>query len=285
MPPSADRLFSLAAQSGAMDRRVRKLLAISVLLVLLALALWGPGDSCTVPYARGQEAAGEWVNSTAHIGTDHGTIVVELADEGAPITVGNFITLADAAFYDNMRWHRVVDDFVIQTGDPNSRDQNPWNDGTGGSSQTIPLEINDTLTHEDGAIGMARSSDPDSASSQFYICDGPQHGLDGNYAVFGYVVAGMDVVRSIASVEVWGNVRPALSQHPVEDVWLYSVRITHGYWNTTDELPDGPTHPISGGGVLGGVATGMAAVAVAAPLGLVPVAFVLFKRARRMGER
>ena len=268
-----------------MDRRVRKMVAIAVLLAMIALALWAPSDSCSIPYARGQEAAGEWVNSRAHISTDHGTIVVELADEGAPITVDNFITLADAGFYDNMKWHRVVDDFVIQTGDPNSRDQNPYNDGMGGSSQTIPLEINDTLTHEDGAIGMARSSDPDSASSQFYICDGPQNGLDGNYAVFGYVVEGIDVVRSIASVEVWGNLRPALSQHPVEDVWLYGVRITPGFWNTTDELPDGPTDVLSGEGLMGGVAMGAAAVAVAVPLVLVPLAFILFKRARSRGER
>ena len=269
----------------AMDRRVRKLLSIAVFLIVVAVILWDPWDSCSAPLASGQETPeGDWVNSTAHISTDHGTIVVELADELAPITVGNFIGLADGSFYDNMRWHRVVDDFVIQTGDPNSRDQNPYNDGTGGSSQTIPLEIHEDLTHEDGAIGMARSSDPDSASSQFYICDGEQSGLNGNYAVFGYVVEGMDVVRSIASVEVYGNMRPALSQHPVEDVWLYGVRITHGYWNETEELPDGPTETTVSGGSLGGVGLFGLGMMVAAPLALVPLAFVLLKKARARGE-
>jgi peptidyl-prolyl cis-trans isomerase B (cyclophilin B) len=269
-----------------MDRRVRKLLSIAVFLIVVAVILWDPWDSCSAQVARGQEAPqGEWVNSTAHISTDHGTIVVELADVDAPITVGNFVGLADQSFYDNMRWHRVVDDFVIQTGDPNSRDQNPYNDGTGGSSQTIPLEIHEDLTHEDGAIGMARSSEPDSASSQFYICDGAQNGLDGSYAVFGYVVDGMDVVRSIASVEVYGNRRPALSQHPVEDVWLYSVRVTHGHWNETEVLPDGPTDSTVSGGSLGGVGILVMALTVAAPLLLIPVAFVLFKQARARGER
>ena len=269
-----------------MDRRVPKLLSITVFILIVVVILWNPRDSCASPLTNGEEVepAEVWINSIAYIATDHGTIVVELADEGAPITVGNFIGLADAAFYDNMRWHRVVDDFVIQTGDPNSRDLNPYNDGSGGSSQTIPLEINDTLLHEDGAIGMARSNDPDSASSQFYICDGAQHNLDEDYAVFGYVVEGIDVVRSIASVDVYGNTRPALSQHPVEDVWLYSVRITPGYWNTTDELPDGPTETTVSGGSLGGVGIVAMAMVMAVPLVLIPLAFIMFKRAKGRGE-
>lgn len=267
-----------------MDRRVRKLMSISVFFVVVAVILWDPGNSCRASMADVQTPPSEWVNSMAHISTNHGMMIVELADEDAPITVGNFITLADQVFYDNMKWHRVVDDFVIQTGDPNTRDLNPYNDGSGGSSQTIPLEIHENLTHEDGAIGMARSTDPDSASSQFYICDGPQNGLDNDYAVFGYVVDGMDVVRSIASVDVYGNTRPALSQHPVEDVWLYSVRITPGYWNETAELPDGPTESTVSGGSLGGVSLIALAVAVAVPLLLIPMAFLLFKRAKAKGE-
>ncbi|UCC92510.1 MAG: peptidylprolyl isomerase [Thermoplasmata archaeon] len=268
-----------------MDRRVRKLSVMATLFVVLVAVPWAPATDQVASQADVQAPESEWINSTAHINTDHGTIIVELADEDAPITVGNFITLADLAFYNNMRWHRVVDDFVIQTGDPNSRDQNPYNDGTGGSTQTIPLEIHENLTHEDGAIGMARSSEPDSASSQFYICDGAQNGLDGNYAVFGYVVEGMDVVRSIASVEVYGNTRPVLSQHPVEDVWLYSVRVTPGYYNETDELPDGPTGAtVSGGGVTGAGLVAMAVV-VAVPLVIIPIAFVMFRQAQRRGEK
>jgi peptidyl-prolyl cis-trans isomerase B (cyclophilin B) len=260
-------------------------LVITLFLAAFALLIWGPSDTCNVKGETADAAVpeGEWVNSTAYISTDHGMIIVELADNDAPITVANFIGLADAMFYDNMRWHRVVDDFVIQTGDPNSRDNNPYNDGTGGSTQTIPLEIHENLTHEDGAIGMARSSEPDSASSQFYLCDGAQHNLDGNYAVFGYVVEGIDVVRSIASVDVYGNTRPVLSQHPVDDVWLYNVRIDQGYWNVT-EVDDGPTEPVVDTGGIKLAAGGAMVVAVAVPLAIIPLAFILFRKARRRGE-
>ena len=102
--------------------------------------------------------------------------------------------------------------------------------------------------------------------------------------MFGYVVEGIDVVRSIASVDVNGNSRPALSQQPVENVWLYSVRITPGYLNETAELPDGPTESTVSGGSLGGVGLVALGVAVAVPLLLIPMAFLLFKRAKAKGE-
>jgi cyclophilin family peptidyl-prolyl cis-trans isomerase len=165
-------------------------------------------------------------NRIALIDTSYGIITIELYERRAPITTGNFINLSIDAFYDGLLFHRVIDDFVIQTGDPNTRDNNPYNDGSGGSAKTIPLEIHPELTHIDGAVGMARSTDPDSASSQFYICDGPQHGLDGDYAVFGIVIDGIDVVRKIAQVDTWGNKRPILKDHPIEDVYMYSVFIT-----------------------------------------------------------
>jgi peptidyl-prolyl cis-trans isomerase B (cyclophilin B) len=260
------------------------MLVMVLFLAAFALLIYGPSDTCRVNgEPTGIQVKGEWVNSTAYISTDHGMIIIELADMDAPITVGNFIELADAMFYDNMRWHRIVDDFVIQTGDPNTRDNNPYNDGSGGSTKTIPLEIHENLTHEDGAIGMARSQELDSASSQFYICDGPQHNLDENYAVFGFVIEGMDVVRSIASEPVNGNTRPALSQQPVDEVWLYSVRIDHGFYNIT-EIPDGPTEPVVEGSGLTYAAGGLVVIAVALPLILVPLMFILFRRAKRSGE-
>lgn len=176
-----------------------------------------------------------YVNSTAVIITNWGTIKIMLYDLGAPITVQNFINLSDSKFYDDIKFHRVIDDFVIQTGDPNTKDDNPYNDGWGGSDSTIPLEINDNLTHVDGAVGMARGADPDSASSQFYICDGPQHQLDGDYAVFGVVIEGMEVVRKIASAETYGYKRPLLKDHPVDDIIMLRVYIIHGgYVNKSD---------------------------------------------------
>lgn len=143
-----------------------------------------------------------------------GEIVLELFLNWAPVTVENFVGLTEQGFYDGIFFHRIINDFVIQSGDPSCTEviaypgTNPTC-GDGGSDNTIPLEIHENLTHINGAIGMARGTDPDSASSQFYICDTPQHGLDnGNrtleddpgYAVFGVVREGLEIVKAAAGV-------------------------------------------------------------------------------------
>lgn len=171
----------------------------------------------------------------------YGTIRIELYDNMAPITTQNFVDLANRDFYDGIMFHRCIDDFVAQTGDPNTKNMNPYDDGSGGSGTTIPLEINYNATHIDGAVGMARSSEPDSASSQFYICDGPQHGLDDEvrmadsgshgYAVFGVVVEGLDIAKRIAGTETYGSTRPLLKDHPVDDIIMTSVTIEEGDWS------------------------------------------------------
>jgi len=129
-------------------------------------------------------------NRAATIVTEKGTIKFELYEKEAPITTKNFIELAQRGFYDGLTFHRVEPGFVIQGGDPGG-------DGTGGSGKTIPLEINSSLTHKKGAVGMARSQDPNSASSQFYIALEDATFLDKNYAVFGQVIEGQDVVEKI----------------------------------------------------------------------------------------
>ena len=143
-----------------------------------------------------------------------GDIVIELFLNWAPITVSNFVGLVNESFYDGIFFHRVIDDFVMQAGDPTCTAIGvyPASDpscGSNGSDETIPFEADANLTHINGAVGMARGLDPDSASSQFYICDGSQHGLDnGNrsqeddpgYAVFGVVREGMDLVQAAAQV-------------------------------------------------------------------------------------
>jgi cyclophilin family peptidyl-prolyl cis-trans isomerase len=150
-------------------------------------------------------------NRIADIETSMGAMTVELYEARAPDTTSNFIELANRGFYNDLTFHRVIDDFMIQGGDPKC-------DGTGGSGKTIKLEIHPELTHVDGAVAMARSQHPASASSQFYICDGAQPRLDGQYAVFGRVTNGMDVVRAIAQVETDSRDRP------VENVTI--IRIT-----------------------------------------------------------
>ncbi len=165
--------------------------------------------ACIFPMACSSDKA-----PVAVLETSLGTIKFKLYDEKAPVTTANFIKLAESGFYDGLIFHRVVDNFVIQTGDPTGT-------GKGGSGETIPLEIVEGLTHTNGAVGMARSSDPNSATSQFYICESAQHSLDGKYAVFGQVIKGMTVIRAIASVKTDKNERP------LEDVVMTKVYIKY----------------------------------------------------------
>lgn len=128
---------------------------------------------------------------------DYGTITVELDADAAPITVQNFLDLADSGFYDGLTFHRIIEGFMIQGGDPEGT-------GMGGSGKTIKGEfsangVENPLSHTRGAISMARSSAMDSASSQFFIVQKDSTFLDGQYACFGYVTDGMDVVDAIAA--------------------------------------------------------------------------------------
>ena len=128
---------------------------------------------------------------------DYGTITAELDAEAAPITVENFVKLAKDGFYDGLTFHRIMTGFMIQGGDPDGN-------GTGGSGTNIKGEfgangVNNPLSHTRGAISMARSKAMDSASSQFFIVHEDSTFLDGQYACFGYVTSGMDVVDAICA--------------------------------------------------------------------------------------
>ena len=146
----------------------------------------------------------------AVIKTSKGDIRVQLAGDDAPIHVGNFVELARKGFYDNLKFHRYVPGFVIQGGCPNTRDMTSdevargmrgpdGQPGTGGSGYRIVHEYdtNPRNSHEDGALAMARSSNPDSAGSQFYFCLGAQHMLDNDYTVFGQTIEGLDVIGAL----------------------------------------------------------------------------------------
>ena len=146
----------------------------------------------------------------ATIETDRGTIVVELWDDVAPNHVLNMIELGEKGFYDGLGFHRILDNFVIQGGCPNTKEGASGMPGTGGPGHNVDAEFNDRM-HEEGVLSMARSADPNSAGSQFFIClsrAGCQH-LDGQYTAFGKVIEGMDVVRAIAAVEKDGNGFPS----------------------------------------------------------------------------
>lgn len=144
------------------------------------------------------EASEELLSGTHHAEIqvkDYGTITVELDADTAPITVTNFVNLAKDGFYDNLTFHRIMDGFMIQGGDPNG-------DGTGGADQTIKGEfssngVENEISHTRGTISMARAQDPDSTSSQFFIVQEDSDYLDGNYAAFGHVTSGMEIVDQI----------------------------------------------------------------------------------------
>ena len=126
---------------------------------------------------------------------DYGTIEVELDGDTAPITVANFVKLVNEKFYDGLTFHRIMSGFMIQGGDP-------LGNGTGGSDETIKGEfssngVENNISHKRGVISMARSSEPDSASSQFFIMHQDADYLDGQYAAFGKVTKGMSVVDKI----------------------------------------------------------------------------------------
>ena len=126
---------------------------------------------------------------------DYGTIEVELDADSAPVTVTNFVKLAQDGFYDGLTFHRIIDGFMIQGGDPNGN-------GTGGSDENIKGEfsnngVENNISHTRGTISMARAQDPDSGSSQFFIVQADSTFLDGDYAGFGHVTEGMDIVDKI----------------------------------------------------------------------------------------
>ena len=146
----------------------------------------------------GDSAGGAGGAYTARIEVEgYGTITAELHTSAAPETVANFVSLAREGFYDGLTFHRIIEGFMLQGGDPNG-------DGTGGSETAIKGEFSDNgvenpLSHTRGAISMARSDDYDSASSQFFIVQEDSTYLDGSYASFGYVTEGMDVVDAICA--------------------------------------------------------------------------------------
>lgn len=149
-------------------------------------------------------------DEVAVLKTSQGTIRVALDCVGAPIHAANFCELATMGFYDGLKFHRYVPGFVIQGGCPNTRDMTPEQvasgqpgpdgmPGTGGPGWNIQEEYstNPNNSHEDGALAMARSMDPNSAGSQFYFCLGPQHNLDSGYTVFGRTLEGKDVIARL----------------------------------------------------------------------------------------
>jgi cyclophilin family peptidyl-prolyl cis-trans isomerase len=151
--------------------------AMKVMMILMALIMTINAETAKAK------------NPVVVLETSEGTIELELYPNVAPKHVANFLELANKGFYNGVIFHRVIDGFMIQGGDPTGT-------GMGDSGKRIPAEFNDSLHHA-GTLSMARSNDPNSASCQFFICLGPQSFLDHKYTVFGNTIKGYDVVQKI----------------------------------------------------------------------------------------
>lgn len=151
-------------------------------------------------------------NRIAVFDTSRGTFKVELFEDNAPKTAGNFISLVEKGFYDGLVFHRVIDDFMIQGGDPRG-------DGTGGPGYTIDDEFGEGLKHDTRGILSMANAGPDTGGSQFFITLVPTPWLDGKHAIFGKVVEGMDVIDTI------GNVQTGSMDRPVEPVTMNKITL------------------------------------------------------------
>lgn len=193
----------------------RTVLCTGLLLVLLT----GSGCSQQAPAKPAEPAretqqaqSADFKNRTAVFETSKGTFKVELFDDKAPKTAGNFATLAQKGFYNGLIFHRVIDNFMIQSGDPNGN-------GTGGPGYTIPDEFSPDLKHDKAGILSMANRGPNTGGSQFFITLDATPWLDNKHAVFGRVTEGMDVVKAI------GKVKTGAQDKPLEDVVIKKITI------------------------------------------------------------
>lgn len=207
--------------------KLKKLVLIVTCFSLFSVFLLGCSNSTKTEDSEATNSSEE-VNKEVKISSEdlpvatiaikgYGTIKAELYPNIAENTVKNFISLASSGFYDGLTFHRVIENFMIQGGDPKG-------DGTGGTDYSIEGEfkangIENPLKHEDGVLSMARSSSYNSAGSQFFIMNSTASYLDGNYAAFGKVIDGLDIVYKISKVNTDSN------DKPLESIIIESITI------------------------------------------------------------
>lgn len=196
-------------------RQIGFILLVAIVVVAIVGIYYYTSDNETI---RDNEVEG---NPIAVMDTTMGTIKIELFEDKVPNTVANFIKLVTDGFYDGMNFYRVLDGFMIQAGryyPDGSQKQSPYG--------TIEFETHPDVRHIDGTISMARGDDLNSASSEFFICDGDQPELDDNYAAFGVVIDGIEVVHNIADQPNDGA-HPAGGGRPYTDIVIKSVTIEY----------------------------------------------------------
>ena len=198
----------------------------SVLALIIACAL-PVAAAAQATKGKGKKVALDYANTIATLQTDLGDIQIKFFYDKAPKHVENFINLSQKGFYDGTFFHRVIPGFMIQGGDPNTKNpETPTTQyGTGGNgTNKLNAEFND-VSHKRGIVSMARSSDPNSASSQFFIVVKDSPFLDNQYSVFGEVISGMDVADKIANAPRGANDRPNTPVH-IKKVLLSQAKST-----------------------------------------------------------
>lgn len=199
-----------------MKKLLCALLCLAMITVGFTACSKNDGNSGNTTNASDSINSASGIHHVELVIKDYGTVKLELNADEAPITVQNFIDLANEGFYDGVGFHRLDKDFVLQGGDPDG-------DGMGGSDKTIKGEfaangVQNSISHKRGVISMARTNDPDSASSQFFICLEDSTFLDGNYAAFGYVTEGMDVVDNVRDNTPESGSIPKAQQPVIETI-------------------------------------------------------------------
>ena len=199
---------------------------MKTIALFCAFGLFAAGAFAEDTNATAGKTTGGATNSAevALIQTTEGTMIVEFWPEAAPNTVANFKKLAGKGFYDGTCFHRIMKGFMIQGGDPLTKDagqESLW--GTGGPGYSINAEFNNH-SHQRGVLSMARSADPNSAGSQFFICDGDASFLDHQYTAFGHLIKGDDVLAKIANTPVGPSAMGEPSK-PQKRVGVISIKI------------------------------------------------------------
>ena len=185
---------------------------VTLLALVLGIVITASGCTLPVTYTGNPTGDDSMANRIVVFDTSKGEFEVELFEDKAPKTAGNFISLVEKGFYDGLIFHRVIDGFMIQGGDPRG-------DGTGGPGYTIDDEFGEGLKHSTkGMLSMANSG-PNTGGSQFFITLAPTPWLDGKHAIFGKVVGGMDVVDAI------GKVQTGSMDRPVEPVTINKITL------------------------------------------------------------
>jgi peptidyl-prolyl cis-trans isomerase B (cyclophilin B) len=209
----------MTAKPASRERAGLPTLSLIMLFALAFGATMALGEEPPAkPKEAGKEAAVE-KKEIAVIKTTMGAITFEFLPDVAPKMVANFKELARSGFYNGTTFHRVINGFMIQGGDPLSKDDNPANDGTGSGPKKMPAEFTTKYSHVRGMLSTARGGDPDSGSCQFFIVQKDSNFLDNKYTIFGRVLEGMDVVDKISMV------KKDQRDRPLENVVMSAVTI------------------------------------------------------------